>query len=202
MNVQKSSGRGKGRATKCIYPSTSRFGSLWFLSWASMTTEKSEGRAPQTAKQAAKSCSPDYCGITLNFHLFAEKRAVLLGLGDQLLAQQQIFNVLSKSLVNLSFLLSSHNSKAGELLTYLQNIFKILNFLRQSILKMWHWASGAWSVFCAILSPSLWPEIFAGSQVYWRSFFHVVHWITFFMGAEGEKRDGYYLILIAIIFFS
>lgn len=50
-------------------------------------------------------CSPDCCGIKLNFLLFAEKRAVLLGLGDQLLAQQQIFNMFLKSLVKLSLLI-------------------------------------------------------------------------------------------------
>lgn len=116
MNVQKSSDRGKG---KKMYLSASQFGSLWFISWAPISTEESEGRALQTMKQAAKLCSPDCCGITLNFLLFAEKRAILLGLGDQLLTQQQIFNMLSKILVNLCLLLSSYNSKVGILFTYL-----------------------------------------------------------------------------------
>lgn len=163
---------------------------LWFISWVPITIEEFEDRAPQATKQEEKSCSPGCCGITLNFFLFAEKRAVLLGLGDQLLAQQQIFNMLSKILVIFSLLLSLHNSKVELVFTYLQKMFKRLNFLRQRILKMGHWASGAWSVFSAMLSPSLWPKIFAGPQV---SLFHRVHWITSFMAAEGKKKQWWLL---------
>lgn len=51
---------------------------LWYTSWAPVAVEESEGRCPQTMKQAVKSCGPDCCEMSLIFSSVLRRREQFL----------------------------------------------------------------------------------------------------------------------------
>jgi len=93
MSVQKRTGGGKAKKT---FP-TSQFGSVWYTSWEPVIVKEEEGRCPKTVKQAGMSRSPGGCRDRWMFSPCTEDMgAVLLSLGDQLLAQQQMSYMVFK----------------------------------------------------------------------------------------------------------